>query len=92
MPDRTISILSASALALLACYLGLMVTTVVYATMQTDLASSMRATESEIAALEDRYYDAVAALDASNPAAYGLVKPSSVAYAELSTATALSRR
>lgn len=92
MPDRTISVLSASAGALVLLYLALVVTTVTFAAMRTDLAASVRDTESRIASLETRYYAQVGVLSATDPASMDLHKPVAVHYATLQSAPTLSLR
>ncbi len=92
MPDRTISFLSAVAAALTGLYVVLVVVTVTYATIQTDLALTVRDTESEIGMVESRYYEQVSALAATNPVDMNLSKPVSVTYATLAKAPSLSLR
>lgn len=91
MPDRTLSILSYAASALLAVYVLLMVTTVTLAAWRTDLAEAVRDTENRIATLEHEYYDSIERIGASDPAAYGLVAPHRVTYAAMAE-PGLSRR
>ncbi len=92
MPDRTISVLAASCGALIALYIGLVVTTVSYAAWQTDLAAAMRNTDANIASLESQYYAQVARLDSVDPASIGLVTPSSVKYAVMVSGPTLTLR
>lgn len=92
MPDRTISFLSVVAAALTSLYVVLVVVTVTYATMQTELALSVRDTESDIGMVESHYYQQVSVLAATNPVDMNLGKPLSVTYATLAKAPSLSLR
>ncbi len=92
MPDRTISILGYSALALVGAYLALVIVTVSLATYQTDLAVLVHETEGDIGELETQYYAMVEQVDDTNPASVGLVKPSKVTYAVKAAAPSLSLR
>lgn len=92
MPDRTISILGAVAGSLMAVYLVLVITTVCFAAMQTDLALAVRDAESHIGTLEATYYDQVGALAAMDPRAMNLAKPQAVTYATEAPAPSLSLR
>lgn len=80
MPDRTIPLLSATAVLLFVGYLGLMVTTISFATWQTELTREIRDTEVRIASLEGRYYDLIKSVGAQDPGSFGLVEPRSVRY------------
>lgn len=92
MPSRTISILSCSAVALVAAYLVLIVATVSLAAWQTNLAMEVHETEADIARLESRYYAMVAEIDRTDPGSRGLEKPSQVLYATTMEAPAVSLR
>lgn len=76
------SVFYASALcgALLAAYVALMVTTIVFASLQTQLARSIQDTQMEITKLESQYYDAISSLDSVDPHALGYVTPHAVRY------------
>jgi hypothetical protein len=80
MPTRTIPVLSVSASILLVAYLALVVTTVVFASWQTQAASSIRDAEASIGMLESQYYASVAQLDSTDPATLGFVHPTNVQY------------
>ena len=92
MPDRTISLLSYVAGALVCAYVALVVVTVTYATVQTDLALSVRDTESAISTVETDYYAQVSRLSATDPSSMQLQKPRVVSYATLLQAPSLTLR
>lgn len=92
MPDRTISILSYGAIALVGAYLALVIVTVSLAAYQTDLAVLVHETEGDIGMLETEYYAMVEQVDGTDPSAIGLVKPAKVTYAMKATAPSLSLR
>ncbi len=62
-------------------YVMLVIATISFAAIQTDLASSVRDTQSAIGATETDYYAQVAKLSAVAPSSIGLVSPSRVSYA-----------
>jgi len=80
MPSRTIPFLSVSVALLFMVYLGLVVTTVLFATWQTQAASSISDAEAAIGSLEERYYAQVGSLDSTNPYSLGFVQPAHVEY------------
>lgn len=92
MPDRTISVLGGVAASLAAVYVVLVITTVAFAAVQSDLALTARDMESEIGMLEARYYDEVGALAAIDPRTMNLEKPVAVRYATEVAAPSLSLR
>lgn len=73
-------------------YIGLVIVTVTFAAIQTDLALAVRDTETEIGMIETQYYVQVGALAAVDPASLDLRKPSVVTYATLAQAPSLSLR
>ena len=81
MPDRTISVLSLAAGVIFSLYIVLVIVTVMFATMQTSLAASFRATQGAISELESSYYASLAKETANTPASIGLVTPAVVQYA-----------
>ncbi len=81
MPDKTVRMLSYVAVGLVVSYIGLVIATVYFATWQTSLAASVRATEGSIATLETSYYAAMARVTSTDPHALGLVAPNAVHYA-----------
>lgn len=92
MPDRTISVLSIAAGVCACAYVALVIVTVTFAAVQTELALSVRDTESAIGALEAHYYDQVGELAATDPHTMNLAKPVQVSYAVLAAAPSLSLR
>ncbi len=80
MSHKLSTTLGACAGALLAAYIGLVVTTIFFAALQTKLAYTMQGTQTEIAALESSYYASVAMLDATDPHTLGFVKPAHVEF------------
>lgn len=80
MPDRLIPILSFACAVMTAAYIGLVVTTILFATLQTQLASGIRDTQATIASLETSYYSSIAKLDSTNPYSAGYVRPHTVLY------------
>lgn len=92
MPDRTISILGYSTVALIVAYLALVIVTVSLAAWQTDLAVAVHEVEGDIQELEKTYYDTVARLDSTDPGTVGLVAPTAVRYAAKIAAPAVSFR
>jgi hypothetical protein len=80
MPTRIIPVLSFSAGGLVLVYLGLIVTTVLFATWQTQAASSIRDAQATIGMLETQYYASIGTLDSTDPATLGFVHPSQVEY------------
>lgn len=92
MPDRTVSFLSVVAGGCVCAYIALVVVTVTFAAMQTQLALDVRDTESAIGQLETKYYSQVRALAATDPHTMQLSVPSSVTYAVRAEAPSLSLR
>ena len=80
MPDRTNTVLGATAGALLIVYIGLMAATILFASWQTQLARGINDTRARIHALETEYYGAIAKIDSTDPYSVGLVAPSKVEY------------
>jgi hypothetical protein len=77
---RLVPALSASIGVLVAAYVALMVTTIIFASLQTQLAQDVQDKHMQIAKLEDSYYASVATLDSTDPHALGYVKPAHVQY------------
>jgi hypothetical protein len=80
MPDRLIPILSLSCGTLTTLYVGLMVTTIFFASWQSEAMNSVRTTESQIGNLESQYYTAMNKVTNENPETLGFVTPAHVAY------------
>lgn len=77
---RLIPALSATAGVLVAVYVALMVTTIIFASLQTQLAQDVQDKHMQIAKLENSYYASVATLDSTDPHTLGYVKPAHVQY------------
>ncbi|KND49698.1 MAG: hypothetical protein AB203_01270 [Parcubacteria bacterium C7867-008] len=80
MPTRFIPVLTVSAGALVMVYLGLIVTTILFATWQTQALSSIRDAQAAIGTLETKYYASISTLDSTNPYSLGFVRPAHVQY------------
>jgi len=65
---------------LLVAYLGLIGSTAVFATIQTNLERSIHETKIAIGEIEREYYDQVSRLNSLDPLTYGFVKPTDVRY------------
>lgn len=77
---RLIPALSAAVGILIALYVALMVTTIVFASLQTHLAQEVQQKQMAIGKLESDYYAQVAQLDSMDPQSLGYVKPAHVTY------------
>lgn len=73
-------ILSVIVAGLLSVYLTLMVTTIVFAAIRTEMAGDVRERSAQIARLESSYYDAIERIGASDPFSLGFVAPARVSY------------
>ncbi|MDB5265998.1 MAG: hypothetical protein JWM39_711 [Parcubacteria group bacterium] len=80
MPSRTIPVLSFAVGVMLLAYMALVVTTIVFATWQTDAMSSISDAQASIGTLEAQYYASIGTLDSTDPATLGFVQPSQVEY------------
>ena len=80
MSDRLIPALSVSCGALTLCYVTMVVTTIFFATWQTEAMSSVRNTESTIGTLEANYYTAMNHASTLSPATLGFVTPTQIKY------------
>ena len=91
MSDRIIPVLSVSCGMLTTLYVVLVVTTVFFASWQTEAMSSVRVSESQIGTLEANYYTAINKASNLSPATLGFVTPEQVRYvATAQTASALT--
>lgn len=91
MSSKTIPVLSVACISALVLYLALLATTVFFAAWQTELAASLRASETAAGSLETEYYAALDKLSAADASAAGLVKPVAVNYVALGGTPALTR-
>ncbi len=80
MSDRLIPVLSISCGALTLSYLFLMITTIFFASYQTEALNSVRNNESIIATLESTYYSDTNRINSLDPSTLGYVMPSNVQY------------
>jgi hypothetical protein len=87
MPDRLIPGLSLSCGALTVLYVSLVVTTIFFASWQTEAMSSVRNAESQIGNLEANYYTAMNQASTLTPATLGFVTPTQVEYVPAVTNT-----
>lgn len=77
---RLIPLLSTVAGLLVAIYVALMITAIVFASLQTHLAQEVQQKHMAIGKLEADYYAEVAQLDSVDPQSLGYVKPAHVQY------------
>jgi hypothetical protein len=80
MPPKTLTALSVLSVALLAGYIALVATAMFFATLRTELTAELQEAETRIGALETRYYDAIAELNATDVFSIGYVAPLEVGY------------
>lgn len=80
MPSRTIPVLSVSVGILFIAYVALVIVTILFATWQTQAASSISDAQATIGTLEAQYYASIGALDSTNPYSLGFVQPTQVEY------------
>lgn len=74
-----------------AVYVVLVVVTIHFASIQSDLLSSIASTESRIGALESKYYAKIDQVSAMNPGELGFVTPTQKLYARAEAAPTLTR-
>ena len=80
MTDRLIPVLSISCGAFATLYVVLMVSTIFFASLQTEEMSYVRGSESKIGTLEANYYTAINKASNLSPATLGFVAPVEVKY------------
>lgn len=80
MSERLIPVLSISCGALTTLYVGLVVTTIFFASWQTEAMSSVRVSESQIGTLEANYYTTINKASNLSPTTLGFVAPEQVTY------------
>lgn len=83
-------VLSVLAAGLLATYVALMISTILFAALKTQLAQEVRDTHAEIGRLEAAYYDAIARANGADPYALGFVEPEEVRYVAASRAAGVT--
>ncbi len=80
MSDKLIPVLGAATILLIGIYVTLVVSTIYFATWQTQGLAEIREVEGTIAALETEYYDAIALINRTDPSMHGLAAPVAVRY------------
>ncbi|MDB5245542.1 MAG: hypothetical protein JWN90_647 [Parcubacteria group bacterium] len=75
---------------LLAAYVALMVTTILLAALQTQLAQNIQNKQMAIGKLETSYYAAIGQMDSTDPHALGYVTPAHVQYVTAASPNGLS--
>ncbi len=90
IPNRTLVYLSIACAALLATYVAIMVSTILFDALQTQLARNVQNTQMEITRLETAYYAAISELDDMDPHTLGYVTPRSVEYVTATRVPGLS--
>jgi hypothetical protein len=80
MSDRLIPALSISCGALTLLYVGLVISTVLFAAWQTQAVSLISSTQSQIGTLESNYYSITNRISQINPTQEGFVEPTQVQY------------
>lgn len=83
MPKNTITILSVTCGVLVFMYVALIGVAIFFATLRTELGAEVRQAETRVAALETKYYEAIAKLNATDVTALGYVSPTQVGYVAL---------
>lgn len=91
MPNKTITILAVTTMALLAGYVACMATAIFFATLRTELTAQVRASEIRVGALETEYYQAIGRIDESEVALRGFVTPNNVNYVAVDGTPTLTR-
>jgi len=75
---------------LIAAYVALMIATILFAALQTQLAQDVQEKHAEIGKLENDYYASVAELDATDPHSLGYVTPTHVSYVTAAAPSSLT--
>ncbi len=91
MPKRTLTALSVSFVVLLIAYVACVCATIFFATLRTQLTSSVEEVENRVGALETRYYSEIAKLNATDIGLIGYVTPTDVAYITRDGSVAVTR-
>jgi|CXWL01.1.fsa_nt_gi archaellum component FlaF (FlaF/FlaG flagellin family) len=91
MPKRTLTTLGISFVVLLIAYVACIAATIFFATLRTELTSSLEHAESRVGALETKYYSAIAKLNATDVGLIGYVIPTDVAYVTRDGSVAVTR-
>ena len=80
MPNRLIPILSLACGSTFVVYVVLVIATIFFASLETQLSASGRETESRISSLETEYFEAIAKLHTTNVVSAGYNNPVRVEY------------
>ena len=80
MSDKLIPVLGAITASLIGIYMTLVVSTIYFATWQTQGLAEIREIEGTIASLETQYYEAIARINRTDPGVHGLSAPTAVRY------------
>lgn len=89
LPLSPVACALALAVTLGVAYIGLMATVMSYASMTVGFSQSLRDDEASIASLESQYLDQLAAVNSTDYAALGYVKPSEQLFVPQAVQTAL---
>ncbi len=90
LPNRLNLYLGIVAGGLLTAYVTLMVTTILLAALQTQLAQNIQDTQMALGKLETSYYAAIGQMDSTDPHALGYVTPTHVHYVTAASPNGLS--
>lgn len=78
--DRLVPMLGASCGILAVLYVTLVVTTIFFASWQSQAVSTIRTSESTIGNLESQYYSTINSVSSIDPSSLGFVAPTDVQY------------
>ena len=76
---------------MVAIYIALVIATIFLANWQTEMAGRVNNAEAAIGALEAQYYEAIARVNAEDPAQYGFVLPAKKEFARAADAPSVTR-
>jgi len=91
MPNRTLTYLGASFGGMVAIYIALVIATIFLANWQTEMVSRVNDAEASIGMLEAEYYEAIARVNAEDPAQFGFVRPAKKEFARAADAPSVTR-
>ncbi len=83
--------LGASLCGMVAIYIALVIATIFLANWQTEMIGRVNDAEASIGVLEAQYYEAIARMNAEDPAQYGFVLPSKKVFARAADAPSVTR-
>jgi len=90
MSDKLIPVLGSATALLIGIYVTLVVTTIYFATWQTQGIAQIRELEGTIASLETEYYAVIERINRTDPMAHGLASPIAVRYVAATEGTNVS--